>query len=64
MKRTLLIILGLLALSCMTTGILLWKRSLYPDIETGQMYRGLSEIFWGVFLVITVVMAGINWYKK
>ncbi len=64
MKRILLIILGLLAISCMITGILLWKRSLYPDVETGQMYRGLSEFFWGVFFVISIIMAAIIWFKK
>ena len=64
MKIFLLFVLGVLDLACLGIFIFLWRSSQYPGAEIGNMDWGLAKIFGVGFVVISLVIGAIIFFKK
>ena len=64
MKIFLLIVLGVLDLACLGIFIYLWRSSQYQGAEVGNMDWGLAKIFGIGFVIISLVIATILFFKK
>ena len=62
--KILLIILALLAFSCLIMAIALWRSSHAPGSEIGNMDEGLAKIALFAFLGIGAVIFGILHFRK
>jgi len=62
--KLLLVILGLLDLSLLFITISLWRSSYYPGAEIGNMDSDLAKISGGAFLVVSVSIIGILYFRK
>ncbi|HZV71867.1 MAG TPA: hypothetical protein VFG10_20135 [Saprospiraceae bacterium] len=62
--KFLLIILGLLDLGLLFITISLWRSSHFPGAEIGNLDSGLAKIAGGAFLVVSVSIIGILYFRK
>jgi|GEM_PF-3837675 len=62
--KILLIILALLAFSCLIMAIALWRSSHSPGAEIDNMDEGLAKIALFAFLAIGAVIFGILHFRK
>jgi hypothetical protein len=64
MKIFLFIVLCFLDLACLGIFIYLWRSSQYPGAEIGNMDWGLAKVFGIGFVIISLVIASIFFFKK
>ena len=64
MKIFLLVVLGVLDLACLGAFLYLWRTSKYPGAEMGNMDAGLAKIFGIGFVIISLVIGAIVFFKK
>ena len=64
MKIFLFAVLIVLDLACLAIFFYLWKSSKYPGAEIGNMDWGLAKIFGIGFVIISLVIGGIIYFKK
>ncbi len=64
MRIFLLVVLGVLDLACLGIFIYLWRSSQYQGAEIGNMDWGLAKVFGIGFVVISLVIASMIYFKK
>ena len=64
MKIFLLVLLGIIDLICLGIFLYLWQSSKYPGAEIGNMDWGLAKIFGIAFVIISLVVGTIIFFKK
>ena len=64
MKIYLLVVLGVLDLACLSIFIYLWRSSQYPGAEIGNMDWGLAKIFGIGFVIISLIIGSLIFFKK
>ena len=64
MKIFLIVALGVLDLVCLGAFMYLWRTSKYPGAEMGNMDAGLAKIFGVGFVVVSLVIGLIVYFKK
>jgi len=63
-KIFLLVVLGIIDLICLAIFIYLWQSSKYPGAEIGNMDWGLAKFFGIAFVIISLVIGAIIFFKK
>ncbi len=64
MKLFLLVVLGVLDLVCLGIFIYLWRSSQYQGAEAGNMDWGFAKIFGIGFVIISLAIAAIIYFKR